>query len=117
MHPSNRGTRVSRSQLPLAGESKEIFDNYRHRMPMSREEQIVTERKMVERLDEVYRVTDNYRGDIFNVPVDGGSRTFRLIDTRTEARIENRFLSVFGILLTLLGLFGFLLEKKMFPRQ
>ncbi|TQV73723.1 helix-turn-helix transcriptional regulator [Aliikangiella marina] len=103
--------------IVLAGESKEIFSNYRHQMPMSREEQVKIDREMTQRLDEVYRITDIYRGDIFNVPVEGGSRTFRLVDTRHEDRIENRFLSVFGILLTLLGLFGFVLEKKLFPRR
>jgi len=98
----------------LAGESKEIFDNYNRREFLTdREQNREREAAMTERLEEKYLLTPYYRGDIFNIPAEGGSRTFKLYGQREEPRIENRVIAVVGIFLALCGIFGFILEKKM----
>ena len=97
----------------LKGESKEIFRNYTSRHYGDIEKLREREKEMTKRLDEQYLLLSSYRGDIFNLPVDGGSRTYRLNGHSTEARVENRFLAIAGLLFTLSGLFGFFLERKL----
>ena len=99
--------------IVLSGESKEIFSHYQQRHYKTGEEFRAANQKMTERLNEKYLLLSGYRGDIFNVPVDGGSRTYELRGVKTDNRIENRFLMVFGLFAFLLGGAGFLLEKRL----
>jgi transcriptional regulator with XRE-family HTH domain len=99
--------------IVLAGESKEIFSNYLDNYYGDNLERVRRQDKMKERYDEHYILTERYKGQIFNVPVTGGSRTYRLTKQLELVRIENRIMGVIAILFILLGLFGFLLENKM----
>ena len=74
----------------------------------------VTKKSSELHLDEVHLLSSSYRGNIFNVSVEGGSRTYQLNHTVTMQRVENRYLAVSGLLLFLMGAFGFVLEKKFF---
>ena len=98
----------------LPNESKEIFHNYLEQEFESREAMRQKKTEMAQRLDEVYLLSSSYRGNIFNVSVEGGSRTYQLNHTVTMQRVENRYLAVSGLLLFLMGAFGFVLEKKFF---
>ena len=111
LFPETQFNYLSRGVV-LQGESKEVFRNYRHQHFESRDASLLREKAMTKRLDEQYLLLSSYRGDTFNLPVEGGSRTYHLLGDSTQARIENRYLAVGGILFALLGVFGFILEKK-----
>jgi len=99
--------------IVLADESKEIFSNFKQNFHLlKREQQKEISKQMNARLDEKYLLSSSYRGDIFNIAVHGGSRTYGITGHTKEPRVENRYLSVIGLLLFLLGIFGFVLEKK-----
>lgn len=109
------------------GESQRIFDNWRQAVEpetvgsgsfetlgkaMSDKQQ-----EMFKRLAEDYILTNDYRGEIFVLPVDGGSRTYKLQSSESQRskalRKENRLLMLIGFLLTFGGLAGFLVEFRL----
>ncbi len=83
----------------LAGESKEIFEAGANDIP--------------ERFDEDYLSTRQYRGTIFNVPVEGGSRTYYLTRNVETDPWQNKAVAMLGVFLTVLGLAGLGLERKL----
>ena len=92
------------------GESKEIFEQkYNiYRQPVDRAPDIQA------RMDEVYVTTRSYRGDVFSLPVDGGSRTFFMTDGREGLEPwQNKAVAALGVLLLMLGVTGIVLEKKL----
>ena len=94
--------------IVLDGEPEEVFLNAR-RSPFAQE----SGKLLSERTDKDYIMTRTYRGNVFNIPVDGGSRTYRLEDeTRAESWI-NKAIASLGVILAVLGLTGFVLEKKL----
>jgi transcriptional regulator with XRE-family HTH domain len=58
-------------------------------------------------------LSDAYRGEEFEVPVDGGTRSYQLRKVAEHERVENRYLTLLGLLLTFGGLFGFVVEARM----
>jgi transcriptional regulator with XRE-family HTH domain len=65
------------------------------------------------RVDEVYLQNSEFHGNIFNVEVDGGSRTYYL-NRETEVDPWQSKLVVFaGVLMTIFGLIGIFLERKL----
>ncbi len=85
--------------IVLPGESKEIF--YEDRDQLS------------DRLDQDYLTTHEYRGNAYNVPVAGGSRTYRLMQMNEVDPWQNKAVAMLGIFIFLLGLAGFALERKL----
>lgn len=108
------------------GESQHIFDNWRqaietHFGPGSFEAagkaMSDKQQEMFKRLAEDYILTNEYRGEIFVLPVEGGSRTYKLQSSESQRskalRNENRLLMLVGFLLTFGGLAGFLVEFRL----
>jgi transcriptional regulator with XRE-family HTH domain len=60
-----------------------------------------------------YLLSDTYRGEAFAVKVDGGRRDYDLRKVAEHERVENRYLTLLGLLLTFGGLFGFFVEARM----
>jgi transcriptional regulator with XRE-family HTH domain len=83
----------------LPGESREIF----MRAPDS----------VQDRLDEAYLSTREYRGTYFNIPVEGGSRTYYLDRKNETDPWQNKAVAMLGVFLTVLGLSGLGLERKL----
>lgn len=65
------------------------------------------------RTNEEFLTVSDFRGDVFNVPVAGGSRTYYLDGQREIEPWQSKLIVFFGVLLTVLGLFGVLLERKL----
>ena len=86
----------------LEGESKEVF-----RRSPSRDE-------MDARRDEEYLTTWEYRGNIFNVSVERGSRTFYFDSEREIDPWKNKAVTFIGLLFAVFGAIGLLLERKLF---
>lgn len=55
----------------------------------------------------------SYRGHMFNVPVDGGSRRYELESQLQDSPWQNKAVATFGVLLLALGAIGVVLEKKL----
>ncbi len=99
----------------LDGESKEIFRNAQQSVSRAaaRETEIEFLDSINARLDEVYLRDSEFHGSIFNVEVDGGSRTY-YIDGKTEVDPWQSKLVVFvGVVMALFGSIGILLERKL----
>jgi transcriptional regulator with XRE-family HTH domain len=65
------------------------------------------------RLDEHYIQTSSYRGEIFNIPVQGGSRTYRMTRFRPVDAWQNIAVAAMGVFLLVVGGTGIFLEKKL----
>lgn len=48
---------------------------------------------------------------------NGGTRTFELYNTRSEIRSEWQWINVSGAFLLALGIFGFVIERKLYPKS
>jgi transcriptional regulator with XRE-family HTH domain len=107
--------------IVLEGESREIFDIWRAQLSRQRstapdDEQwnklnaqlFEQEKIMADRLNEDYLVTAAYQGEMFNVPVKGGSRTYELTQTRRVNQSANDLMQLFGVVFFLTGLFAYL---------
>lgn len=112
------------------GESKLVFDNWKENMDMmpglgyppefmdAQREAITAKRQeMVQRQAEDYLLTNDYRGEVFILSVDGGTRTYKLHDLYGAGKeifpIENQILMLIGFLLTFGGLTGFFVEYRL----
>lgn len=105
--------------IVLAGESKEIFSNPGRyiRTAASQEKQDEYIDSIRARTDEVYRRTENFQGNIFNVAVDGGSRTYYL-EAETEVKPWQSKLVVFiGLLMAISGMTGIILDRTLSRSQ
>jgi len=60
-----------------------------------------------------FQLTDRYQGRFFVVPVEGGSRTYKLTDTVVVQSAGNRYLVLLGSLFTIAGIFGFFVEFRL----
>lgn len=65
------------------------------------------------RLDESYVQYGEFHGNIFNVPVDGGSRTYYITDETETHPWQSKAVVFLGVLLGMFGATGVLLERKL----
>ncbi|MEM7016098.1 MAG: helix-turn-helix transcriptional regulator [Pseudomonadota bacterium] len=79
-----------------AGESKELFRN---------------PAEMQDRLNEQYMTSSYYRGDTFNVPVEGGSRTYYLTNEVQIDAWQNKAVTFLGIFLVIFGVLGLVITS------
>ena len=65
------------------------------------------------RTDEVYRRSEKFQGMIFNVAVDGGSRTYYL-EAETEIDPwQSKFVVFIGLFMAISGLTGIILDRTL----
>lgn len=105
--------------IVLEGESLEIFFRWDETIRRQRNNSAGNEMedlrlKMEQRRAEDFLLLTNYRGNSFNVPVAGGSRTYSLKSSENSERDENRLLVLIGVLFLALGIGGVVLERKFF---
>ena len=99
----------------LDGEPKEVFANPERFVSRAADPAtaIETVDSVNARMDEVYLQDSKFHGKIFNVEVDGGSRTY-YINGETEIDPWQSKLVVFvGVFMAVLGLIGIFLERKL----
>lgn len=65
------------------------------------------------RLDEEFVSTRRFRGSVYNVEVEGGSRTYYLVRQNDVDSWVNKAAAALGVLLFVLGATGLVLEKKL----
>lgn len=103
--------------IVLPGESKDIFGNWGTQFQLLSNEAAELRsnkaREMFQRKNEDFLVVHEYRGDKFNLPVEGGSRTYSLMNTTQMIRTENRLFMLIGTLLAFIGIFGFFVETRL----
>ncbi|MFQ5548517.1 MAG: helix-turn-helix domain-containing protein [Woeseia sp.] len=99
----------------LEGESKEIFRHPRQFISelASQEERVRLIDAVKARTDEEYRLTREFRGYIYNLEVEGGSRTYYLQDERRIDPWQSKLIVFVGVLMAMFGLIGLFLEKKL----
>ena len=99
----------------LDGESKEIFLHPGRFIPAAANGDAATEfmDSIKARIDEVYFDDTRFQGNIFNVPVEGGSRTYYLENETEIDPWQNKLIVFVGVFLTIIGLAGLLMEGKL----
>ena len=105
----------------LAGEPSNIFSTYSDFLRRRNWANEITdvEQNRLESESNMKRIrmgsllSDTYRGEEFEMPVDGGRRNYQLRKVADHERVQNRYLTLFGLLLTFGGLFGFFVEARM----
>ncbi len=107
-----------RSQgIVLDGEPKEIFEKSRFYLPDSVLQDRSEAQKYLDaikaRMNEHYVLSSEYRGTIYNLPVEGGSRTYYFDGERQIDPWQSKFLVFIGVLLGMFGLAGVVMERKL----
>ncbi len=99
----------------LEGEPKEIFNDPSRFMPggIGREEVNEYMNSINARTDEVFLQERGFLGDAFNVAVDGGSRTYYLSSETEVDPWQGKLVVFFGVIMTVLGLIGIIMERKL----
>jgi transcriptional regulator with XRE-family HTH domain len=95
------------------GESKEVFTAISPRTPFATMQRGSSADALRERLDEDFITTRRYRGNVFNVPVEGGSRTYYLERETEVSPWQNKLVVFLGVLTAVLGATGLAIEKKL----
>ena len=101
----------------LDDEPKEIFTKAEIYMPdaLRRDRERMDEYldAIKARINEDYQLSTTYRGNVFNVPVAGGSRTYHL-DHRAEIDPwQNKLIVFLGVLIGVFGITALLIERKL----
>lgn len=102
--------------IVLEGESKEIFRNPPIPRGADDAQGAAIRNQMLARVDEDYLRTEAYAGEIFNVPVEGGSRTYYLHSDQQIDPWQNKAVTFVGIVMLAFGTVGLLLERKLSGR-
>ena len=99
--------------IVLEGESKEVFRDPQIPRGADNDQAAVIVNAILERTDEDYMRTDAFAGNVFNVPVEGGSRTYYLRDHTQIDPWQNKAITFVGVLMLVFGIIGLVLEKKL----
>lgn len=101
--------------IVLKGEPKEIFRRPTLVVPDSagHEARLQITDAIKARTDEEFLLLSEFRGEIFSLPVSGGSRTYYLSGEMQIDPRPSKFVVFLGVLLSVLGLFALILERKL----
>ena len=67
---------------------------------------------IVSRIDEDFLLEHEYRGSVFNIDVDGGSRTYYIEGSRELDPWQNKAVMFLGVLMSVFGLTGLVPDRK-----
>jgi transcriptional regulator with XRE-family HTH domain len=95
------------------GESREIFREPRFPRGASPQEIERLQNDLYARRDEAYLQATDFRGSVFNVPVEGGSRTWYLQGEMEVDPWQNKVITLLGLVMAVLGLIGLLLDFRL----
>ncbi len=101
--------------IVLEGEPKEIFRNTRSLIPTEFDDEMRSKfyDSILARHDEDYLQRTTYLGDVFNIEVEGGSRTYYLQNETEIDPWQNKLVVFIGVFLSVFGLVAIALEKKL----
>lgn len=101
--------------IVLQGEPKEIFLRPHLTIPDASDHaaRVATTDAIKKRTNEVFLTSGQFRGQVFNVPVEGGSRTYYLTEETEVDPWQSKLVVFFGVIFSVLGLFGVFLERKL----
>lgn len=106
--------------VELPGEPSNIFEEYylylnkrvsAGEIDDHQREKLALEYAKRQKIDNVN--VDDFRGLYFSVPAEGGTRTYKFINSMPAQKLPNRILMLIGSLLTFVGLFGFFVEYRL----
>ena len=108
----------------LAGEPLDVFHSWAdlidssdpraHSMKMRKTKAVMAQRSDIDVL-----LSNDNRGGFFDVKVEGGRRLYERVEhfTNNQPRSVNAWFQVFGVLLFVSGIMGFVLERKFYNRS
>jgi transcriptional regulator with XRE-family HTH domain len=101
----------------LPGEPKDIFDDWQKLIPqgdVGNKRFYEKKMEMTQRKDEVFILSEQFLGQSYVVILPEGSRTYRADGEKTIAQPVNAWLRVTGVFFFVMGLMGFVLERRFF---
>jgi transcriptional regulator with XRE-family HTH domain len=99
--------------IVLEGESKEVFRDPQVPRGADNEQAAAIVNAIRARIDEDFLRTEAFTGNVFNVPVEGGSRTYYLQNNTRVDPWQNKAITFLGVLMFVFGIIGLVLEKKL----
>mgnify|MGYP000037546386 CR=1 FL=1 len=103
--------------IVLAGEPKNIFNDWQKLIPRGHENQKLYEQKKVEmtqRRDDKFILSEEFLGKIYIVTLPEGSRVYRLDGEKWIANPVNAWLQIAGVFFFVMGIMGFILERRLY---
>lgn len=99
----------------LDGEPKELFRSPRRFVPEASDRQATIQflDSIKARVDEDYRLQNEFHGNIYNVAVEGGSRTYFLTGRTKIDPWQSKLIAILGVIMAAFGLIGIFLERKL----
>jgi transcriptional regulator with XRE-family HTH domain len=100
----------------LAGEPKDIFDDWQRLIPREAGGNIYDQKKieMTQRKDELYVLSEKFIGQNYVVTLPKGSRVYRANGEKVIAHPVNAWLRVGGVFFFVMGIMGFILERRLY---
>jgi len=101
----------------LAGEPKDIFNDWQKLIPRGNEGEALFYKKKVEmtqRKDEKYILSEKFLGKNYVKTLPEGSRFYRSDGEKRIANPVNAWLRVSGVFLFFMGIMGFILERRLY---
>ncbi len=101
--------------LVLDGEPKELFRNPRRFLPNGSDTKAANQflNSIKARTDEDYVMHSDFRGNVYNVKVSGGSRTYFLAGRTKIDPWQSKIIAILGVIMAVFGLIGIFLERKL----
>lgn len=96
----------------LADEPTDYFDIW-HQSELKGDAWLAKKCEMLQRANTDIIFSDQYRGNQFNIPVSGGSRTYYHRGNHITNHPANRYLLLIGTIISFSGLFGFWVEYRL----
>lgn len=105
--------------IVLAGEPKNIFNDWQKLIPRGHENQKLYEQKKIEmtqRKDEKYIMSEKFLGQRYEVTLPQGLRVYQADGSKLIARPENALLQIAGVFFFVMGIMGFILERRFYKK-
>jgi transcriptional regulator with XRE-family HTH domain len=103
--------------IVLAGEPKDVFDDWQRLMPEGREGRNIYLKKKIEmtqRKDELYFLSKKFIGQNYVVTLPEGIRAYSFIGEKRIVQPMNAWLRISGVFFFIMGIMGFVLERRLY---
>jgi transcriptional regulator with XRE-family HTH domain len=105
--------------IVIAGEPKNVFDDWQRLMPQGLEGRNVYLKKKIEmtqRKDELYFLSEKFIGQNYVVTLSEGIRAYSFTGEKKIVQPMNAWLRISGVFFFIMGIMGFILERRLYKR-
>jgi hypothetical protein len=106
--------------IVLAGEPKDIFDDWNKLIPREDVHNKLYYKKkmeMTQRKDELYVLSEKFLGQSYVVPLPEGLRIYSFMDDKYIDNPVNSWLRIVGVFFFVTAIMGFILERRLYKKR